>query len=267
MNKILRFTENNTYWDNRWSNSGVDNSTFKKFDFYPIKQAEGILKNYKPNQTILELGCGAGRLFFHYKNKGYSIKGIEYSEIAVNNIQKLLDNKEDVIQGNVLNLPYKENYFDYILAFGLYHNLENLKDIEKAFEETARVLKKGGNLLFSVRFDSFENNIVEIITKRRNKDKDFNRFHRWHFDLYTTKRMLEKVGLAITNIEYSRNVSFLFKYNMFRSNEMKENNFLEANARSKGFELNLIGKLTDKFLHTCFPKQFSNLLILSVEKK
>lgn len=267
MKKIFRFTENSAYWDNRWSNSGVDNNTFKKFDFYPIKQAENILKEYKSNQSILELGCGAGRVFFHYKNKGYTIKGIEYSEIAVHNIQKLLDNKEDVIQGNVLNLPYEENYFDYILAFGLYHNLENLENIQKAFEETARILKKGGKLLFSVRFDSFENNLVETITKKRNKDKEFDRFHRWHFDLDTTKKMLEKVGLTITNIEYSRNVSFLFKYNIFRTNEMKEKNFLEANARSQGFQLNLVGKLLDSFLHSFFPRLFSNLLILSVEKK
>jgi len=267
MKKIFRFTENNAYWDNRWSNSGVDNNTFKKFDFYPIKQAEDLLKEYESNQNILELGCGAGRVFFHYKNKGYTIKGIEYSEIAVYNIQKLLDNKDDVIQGNVLNLPYEKNSFDYILAFGLYHNLENLEDIEKSFKETARVLKKGGKLLFSVRFDSFENNIIEAIIKTRNKYKVFDKFHRWHFDLDTTQESLEKVGLIITNIEYSRNVSFLFKYNIFRSSEMKENNFSEANARSKGFELNLVGKLVDKILHTCLPKQFSNLLILNVEKK
>ncbi|WP_320035334.1 class I SAM-dependent methyltransferase [Halarcobacter sp.] len=267
MKKIFRFTENSLYWDNRWENSGIDKNSFSNLNFYPIKQAEKILNDYKINEKILELGCGAGRVFFHYKNKGYKIKGIEYSKIAVKKIQCLLENKEDVIQGNVLDLPYEDSSFDYILAFGLFHNLEKMEDIETAFIETARVLKVNGKLVFSVRFDSLENNIIEGITKKRNKNKNFNKFHRWHFDLNTTKRILEKSNLLITNIEYSKNVSFLFKYNIFRAKEMKKENFLESTARSEGFKLNCIGQQIDKFLHTFFPKQFSNLLILSVKKK
>lgn len=266
MKKIFRFTHNSDYWDNRWNNSGIDESTFKKLDFYPIKQSEKILQNYSINESILELGCGAGRIFLHYKNKNYNIKGIEYSKIAVKNIQKILKNKKDVLQGNVLNLPYEDNSFNYILAFGLFHNLEKFKDIQKAFTESARVLKSDGKLLFSVRFDSLENNIVERIMQNRNQDKSFNKFHRWHFDLDSTKYMLDKAGLKIKEIEYSRNVSFLFKYEFFRAKEMKRSNFNESSARTQGFKLNKFGEKLDSFLHSFFPKQFSNLLILSVEK-
>ncbi len=266
MKKIYRFSLNSDYWDNRWRSSGVDNSKFQRFDFYPIKQTESFLKDYNSEQSILELGCGAGRLFFHYRNRNYNIKGIEYSSIAVENIQKLLASSEDVVQGNVLSLPYKDESFDYILALGLFHNLESIEDIEEAFYETSRVMKKNGKLLFSVRYDSLENNIIENIIRKRNKDKVFDKFHRYHFDLENTSRILKNSKLVIKNVEYVRNVSFLFKYDFFRSKDMKSSNFVESEARAKGFELNFLGRVVDRFLHSCFPKKFSNLLILSVEK-
>lgn len=267
MRKVYRYTDNSNYWNERWESSGVDISGFKSTNFYPIKQAEELLKDYTDTQTILELGCGAGRLYFHYKNKKYNIKGIEYSQVAVNNIKNVIDNKDDVIQGNVLNLPYDKYSFDYIIAFGLFHNLEDVNDVQKAFDETARVLKKKGTLLFSVRYDSFENNLIEKIIKSRNKEKKFNKFHRLHFDLESTIEILRKAGFKIKNIQYERNVSFLFKYDFFRTKNMKDKIFVESKARSEGFKLNKLGEIIDNFLHKYFSKHFSNLLIVTVEKE
>ena len=94
-----------------------------------------------------------------------------------------------MIQGSITNLPYENNSFNAVLAFGLYHNIEDLGALQKSFEETYRVLEKGGRLVASVRFDSFENNMIENIVNKRATGKTFNEFHRWHFSLKDIKNL------------------------------------------------------------------------------
>ena len=262
MRKVFRDKLNAEYWEDRWANSGVDQDGFKNRDIYPIKYAELAIKK---NDTILEAGCGAGRVYFHYKNSGFDIKGIEYSKNAVDNILAK-DTHAEVIEGSITQLPYADSSFDTILAFGLYHNIEDEKEIQKAFDETYRVLKKEGKLVASVRFDSLENNLVEQIMKKRADGKKFDKFHRYHFSLEDIKNYLGE-NMEIEEVYYARNVSFLFKYDLFRKRELKSSTFSEADARSRGFQLNYFGEILDGFLHKFFPKYFSNLLVIVASKK
>jgi len=262
MRKVFRDKMNADYWEDRWANSGVDEDGFKNKNIYPIKYAELIVDK---GDKILEAGCGAGRVYFHYKNEGFDIKGIEYSKNAVENILAK-DSGADVIEGSITELPYVDKSFDAVLAFGLYHNIEDQKELQKAFDETIRVLNHGGQLVASVRFDSLENNLVEKIMKTRSKGKAFDRFHRWHFSLEDMKGFLGE-SMEIETVYYARNVSFLFKYDFFRNAQLKSKSFSEAKARSGGFELNRFGMFLDNILHGLFPKLFSNLLVVIAKKK
>lgn len=261
MKKIYRDKVNSDYWEDRWANSGVDKDGFENKDIYPIKYAELVINK---GDKILEAGCGAGRIYFHYKNNGFNIKGIEYSKNAIKNILSK-DSNAEVVEGSITNLPYDDNSFNNILAFGLYHNFEDEEEIQKSFDETYRVLCDGGHLVASVRFDSLENNLVEKIMQKRANGKKFDKFHRCHFSLDDMKKFLGK-HMEIQNVYYARNVSFLFKYDIFRVNELKSSNFSESNARSNGFKLNLFGRILDDFLHKLFPKYFSNLLVIIARK-
>ena len=150
------------------------------------------------------------------------------------------------------------------MAFGLFHNFENENDLVRSFEEAKRVLRKDGILMLSVRYDSLENRLIEKIIKKRSF-REFDKFHKMHFELEDIKRLLGD-NMSIVNVHYARNVSFLFKFNFFRAKELKDKNFVEKNARSKGFKLNWLGEAIDIFLHSCFPRYFSNLLIIEAKK-
>ena len=56
-------------------------------------------------------------------------------------------------------MPFPDNLFDYVLGFGLYHNLES--GLEKALNETYRVMNKGGFLVASFRADNIQTKIVD----------------------------------------------------------------------------------------------------------
>ena len=55
-----------------------------------------------------------------------------------------------VIKASMLSLPYENEYFDAVLSNGVYHNVSSLKEIDLAFKETSRVLKKNGYLCFNL---------------------------------------------------------------------------------------------------------------------
>lgn len=267
MKKIYRDEFVDEYWEKRWEKSGVDDDKFENLDIYPIKYSDIVVKDSK---SILEAGCGTGRVFFHYKGKGKNIKGMDYSKNAINNIiQK--DNNANVVCASITELPYKDSEFDCVLAFGLFHGLECDEQINQGLKEVNRVLQKGvGKLVISVRLNCLENDIIEYKTKKNNgKGKVFNKFHKWQFDLDDLVYYLKKNGFKVKkeNVFYVRNVSFLFKYDFFRKKEMKIRNFKESKARSEGFELNSLGRFIDNFLHNTFPKIFSNLIVVIAEKK
>jgi SAM-dependent methyltransferase len=92
-------------------------------------------------ERVLELGASLGRLLKHYHNLGYQICGLERNEPAVRRLRR--DDPElDIIQGDVQSLPYEDNEFGVVLAFSLYHNLEDR--LHQALSETARCLKAKG---------------------------------------------------------------------------------------------------------------------------
>lgn len=263
MKKVFRSKNNSQYWDDRWAANGVDNSQFNNLDIYPIKYAELVTPDSK---KILEAGCGAGRLYFHYRKENKDIEGIEYSKIAVDNIlAKEPDAK--VVQGSVTDMPYEDGHFDSCLAFGLYHNLEDETDLQKSFSETSRVLSSGGRLVASVRCDNIENKLLEWFKNKNVTKEECKHFHKWQFNLKDLTAILNKYNLKVQKAYYARNVSFLFQIDCFRSQKLKKKNFKESEARSSGFELNFIGKIIDKFLHKVFPGSFSNLIVIVAEKE
>tara|TARA_B100000886_G_C20004092_1_gene319220 strand:- start:2 stop:508 length:507 start_codon:yes stop_codon:yes gene_type:complete len=56
----------------------------------------------------------------------------------------------EIKQGNMINLPFEDNSFDYIICVAVYHHLENDIDRQKALNEMYRVLKPNGKVFIEV---------------------------------------------------------------------------------------------------------------------
>lgn len=117
------------------------------------KRARFILNgihSHKP-QRVLDIGCGRGfytklTSFFPYVKEIQSIDANpEYVKKAKRNVGN--DKRVTIKVGSIFNLPFKDNYFDCIIASEI---LEHLSDDKKAVTELHRVLKKNGTLLVSV---------------------------------------------------------------------------------------------------------------------
>jgi hypothetical protein len=129
------------------------------------------------------------------------------------------------------------------------------------------VIKPGGKLVFSVRCDSLENRLIESIRRRRSDDTGERAFHKLHFKESDIRYFMLLNGMDVHDIEYARNVSFLFKFDALRALHMRGDRFDESVARSSGFQLNSVGSALDILLDGFFPKMFSNVLVVTAEKQ
>ena len=74
-----------------------------------------------------EMGCGAGRLYFHFSSRGEDIQGFDFSAEGIKAIKKV-DPDAAVQKADIRKLPYGNETFDVLFSFGLYHNFESLDD-------------------------------------------------------------------------------------------------------------------------------------------
>jgi len=92
--------------------------------------------------TVVEVGCGMGYLHVCHPNW----HGIEYSSTAVKRAKENCVNRLNIEQGDARCLPLESESVDFLFTFAA---LEHVPEVERAFQEIARVLKPGGVALIS----------------------------------------------------------------------------------------------------------------------
>ncbi len=103
-----------------------------------------ILKKYSRGKA-LDLGCGTGRYSLYLDSLGHSVTGVDISKDMIRLAQKK-SKKVQFIQGDISNLSFEDNKFDLMVSGLAIHYVKNL---EKAINEFARVLRPGGQLIIS----------------------------------------------------------------------------------------------------------------------
>ena len=99
----------------------------------------------------LDIGCGGGANVkkLLVKTPYGKVIGIDYSEVSVIKSSKInkaeIENKHcEILQGNVMKLPFRKETFDIITAF---ETIYFWPDINEAFKQVYRVLKVRGTFM------------------------------------------------------------------------------------------------------------------------
>lgn len=101
-------------------------------------------------ENIIDLGCGDGGLI-DVIDENIKYTGIDISPTQIkyvkNQIKHLGRKNARVYNGDILNLNFKSNTFDAALVCDV---VEHVLSPKKLFDETKRVVKKDGYIIFSI---------------------------------------------------------------------------------------------------------------------
>lgn len=104
-----------------------------------------------PGSQVLEIGCGAGLVAIALAQRGLRVQAIDSSEAMVQQARRnaaesgIIDLLE-VNVGDVYSLAFKDNFFDLVIAIGVF---PWLSQVELAIQEMARVTRPDGHVILT----------------------------------------------------------------------------------------------------------------------
>ncbi len=125
-------------------------------------EIEFVLKGVNHTDTVLDLGCGYGRVAIELLKKAKKVVGIDISKENIELAGKIIGNEEncEFYVMDAIDLKFSDNYFDTVIC--IQNGISAFKvDPLKLFEESIRVTRKGGTVLFSSYSEKFWKNRLE----------------------------------------------------------------------------------------------------------
>jgi 2-polyprenyl-3-methyl-5-hydroxy-6-metoxy-1,4-benzoquinol methylase len=105
-------------------------------------RAADLLKQYRRNGRLLDVGAGFGFFLAEMKNRGWEAAGVEISQKALDYARNVL--RLTVHFGPLENVGFADNHFDAVTGF---YVIEHLSHPMAFFRECYRILKPGGLLM------------------------------------------------------------------------------------------------------------------------
>lgn len=129
-----------------WNPEEISQSMFEK--------ASNILKRDNIcSGSLLDLGCGDGKLTIKFAKNGFEVYGIDISKTAVEWAEersKAQSVEANFQVGSVLDLPYESEKFNVIIDSFCFHCIIG-EDRKKFLSEAFRVLKNNGVLIIMTK--------------------------------------------------------------------------------------------------------------------
>jgi tRNA (uracil-5-)-methyltransferase TRM9 len=107
----------------------------------PVKK---YIDSFESNSLVADIGCGNGKNMYR---EDCSFIGLDFCL----NFTKICYDKglESMVADN-LNLPFKDNLFDYTMSVAVIHHLDTEEKRLRAIKELIRITKLGGKIFISV---------------------------------------------------------------------------------------------------------------------
>ncbi len=168
--------------------------------FYNLRQhpitpeVTKLSETWKPGK-LLDIGCGIGNSILPFSRKGFECTGIDISSKMIGQAGRYRTKNNadfDFQVSSVLNLPFKESSFDYIIAIAVLHHLDSEEKRLKALEETKRILKPKGKIFLTV-WNKENPSKKDAYIPWISKGKKYGRYYHF-FEKEELDNLLQKAG-------------------------------------------------------------------------
>lgn len=134
---------------------GVNQYDPIKYYYWPIfgrmyrRRVELALSECTGGERVLEVGFGTGLAFPNLHDTYKEIHGVDLTADieAVKSVFMPMGIPLFLEKGDVLKMPYEDNFFDTVLLISILEHLKPM-ELEQAFAEIRRVLRPGGQMVY-----------------------------------------------------------------------------------------------------------------------
>ncbi len=185
-------------------------------------ELERFVDYVRERESVLDVGCGDGRVFETFGRKNVSYAGVDLSEEAIAKAKsrwakEIAEGRAAFETGDLLDLPVEDGRFDVAVAAGVLHHVPSSAYRRRAMAELARCVRPGGYVLIAVwNFWQLRHwgALIHQAFGRRN-GWDFGdvkvtwkkpRFPRYYhaFRMKELRKLCEDAGLDIVEQQYVR---------------------------------------------------------------
>ena len=221
-----------------------------------IKDRVGILKQYKADGRLLEIGCATGAFLNEAKQQGFDVVGIDASA----NYAKFTNNLGlDVRHGRLEDVAFQKEEFDVI---ALSHLLEHIENPLSFLEELKTYLKPDGILFVVV--PNQESSTNKLLGYRHSTYQQPD--HLFFFSKTSLNNYFEKAGFVVQKIiskEYTHHIFNTIKgYYRYKNNSANAEIISNNTSNKSGIKKQLKSKLPHVMGTVLYPFTRSYGLIL-----
>ncbi len=219
----------------------------------------GALSRYALKGPVLDLACGDGV----FAASAYNMKLDVGVDLHMESLRSAVGKYGLLTRADATAMPFGDGFFATVLSVCA---LEHIPDIEGALKEVGRVLRPGGELIFSVpsvRFGDMllKTRLLRMCGLNARADEYILRKNRksTHFNVYDLKRweeLLAHAGLKVRSHEYclsattmliwSFMTSFVFKFFMLPFRIVRERNIRIADNILRGLLKGVFGGILER---------------------
>jgi ubiquinone/menaquinone biosynthesis C-methylase UbiE len=150
----------------------------------------------RPDDDLLDVGCGNGHFIKKYASHVHSVTGVDLANLSVElatrkNKSRVAAGTAEFARCDVVNLPCEDNKFSVVTSMGSFigfpQPLESLK-------EMYRVLRHGGRVIISIEYSAEDG---------KDRTKEAEKYGMWIWTTDEVIKLLEDAGFADVSISYA----------------------------------------------------------------
>lgn len=123
----------------------------------PDRRMMQLLADAPKTTRVLDLGCAGGRNTEWLAQQGFDFYALDSSKAMLARTRSRVEvyvgeaeARRRVIEGRMDDLgTFETGFFDLVICFGVYHAAQSVAQWDRTIAETARILKRQGQLLMS----------------------------------------------------------------------------------------------------------------------
>ena len=173
----------------------VDSSEFLKL----IDDIKKKLVIDRKLDSILDIGCGNALVLNHLSGSFQNIYGTDFSANMIDKARVTIP-QGHFSQGEANSLKFKDNQFDRVLTYSIFHYFPSIEYGYNTIDEMIRVCKKGGVVLIGDLLDQSQESVIKGKSDLEYEKKipHIQRYSEWlFFNLYELQKLFLNKGYRV----------------------------------------------------------------------